>query len=138
MNGGLYHASDGGGENCYSGRDAPPLGSIRQPALHWRACGRASDATGPSVSNCKARSSPCARSGSEVVIKHEDIKGFMPGMTMPFTVKDDALLSGKQPGDLVTATLVVGETQALPVVAHEDRTRGARPSRRHRRRRPTS
>jgi len=48
----------------------------------------------------------------EVVIKHEDIKGFMPGMTMPFTVKDTALLSGKQPGDLVTATLVFGETEA--------------------------
>src|SRR5512145_304603 len=48
----------------------------------------------------------------EVVIKHQDIKGFMPGMTMPFTVKDTALLTGKQPGDLVTATLVVGETEA--------------------------
>ena len=48
----------------------------------------------------------------EVIIKHEDIKGFMQGMTMPFTVNDDTLLSGKQPGDLVTATLVVGETQA--------------------------
>jgi protein SCO1/2 len=31
---------------------------------------------------------------------------------MPFTVKDAALLSGKEPGDLVTATLVVGETSA--------------------------
>ena len=49
---------------------------------------------------------------NEVVIKHEDIKGFMPGMTMPFTVKDPALLSGRERGDLVTATLVVGETQA--------------------------
>ena len=48
----------------------------------------------------------------EVVIKHEDIKGFMPGMTMPFTVKDTSLLTGKQPGDLVTATLVVGQTEA--------------------------
>jgi protein SCO1/2 len=46
------------------------------------------------------------------VIKHEDVKGFMPGMTMPFTVQDPALLSGKERGDLVTATLVVGETQA--------------------------
>jgi protein SCO1/2 len=36
----------------------------------------------------------------------------MPAMTMPFTVKDPALLSGKEPGDLVTATLVVGETSA--------------------------
>jgi len=49
---------------------------------------------------------------SEVVIKHEDIKGFMPGMTMPFKVKDTSLLDGKQPGDLVAATLVVGEVDA--------------------------
>ncbi len=49
---------------------------------------------------------------SEVVIKHQDIKGFMPGMTMPFKVKDGALLQGKEPGDLVTATLVVGEVDA--------------------------
>lgn len=48
----------------------------------------------------------------EVVIKHGDVKGLMPGMTMPFTVKDPALLNGKAPGDLVTATLVVGEVQA--------------------------
>jgi len=49
---------------------------------------------------------------SEVVIKHGDIKGFMPGMTMPFKVKDGTLLEGKQPGDLVTATLVVAEVEA--------------------------
>ena len=59
----------------------------------------------------------------EVVIKHHDIKGFMQGMTMPFTVRDDALLTGKQPGDLVTATLVVGETRAylstLTTTGHE-------------------
>jgi protein SCO1/2 len=48
----------------------------------------------------------------EVVIRHEDIKGFMPGMTMPFIVDEPALLDGRQPGDLVTATLVVGESSA--------------------------
>ncbi|MGH7323240.1 MAG: copper-binding protein, partial [Candidatus Rokuibacteriota bacterium] len=48
----------------------------------------------------------------EVLIKHEDIQGFMPGMTMPFTVRDEALLKSVQPGDLVTATLVVAETDA--------------------------
>jgi protein SCO1/2 len=51
-------------------------------------------------------------SRNEVLIKHGDIKGFMPAMTMPFTVKDAELLAGKQPGDLVTATLVVGDTNA--------------------------
>ncbi len=49
---------------------------------------------------------------NELVIKHQDIKGFMPGMTMPFKVREAALLSGRQPGDLVTATLVVEEVNA--------------------------
>jgi protein SCO1 len=49
---------------------------------------------------------------NEVTIKHQDVKNFMPGMTMPFTVQDAALLAGKVPGDLVTATLVVAEVKA--------------------------
>ena len=49
---------------------------------------------------------------NELLIKHGDIKGFMPGMTMPFKVADPALLEGKAPGDLVTATLVVGEVES--------------------------
>ncbi len=48
----------------------------------------------------------------EVLIKHEDITGFMPGMTMPFKVKEVGLLEGREAGDLVTATLVVEETDA--------------------------
>jgi protein SCO1/2 len=61
---------------------------------------------------------------NEVTIKHEDIKGFMPGMTMPFTVQDPSLLRDRQPGDLVTATLVVEEVKAylstLTKTGHED------------------
>jgi protein SCO1 len=68
---------------------------------------------------------------NEVVIKHQDIKGLMPGMTMPFTVKDPSLLAGKQPGDLVTATLVIGEVQAhlstLTTTGHVDPTTPAPP-----------
>jgi protein SCO1 len=48
----------------------------------------------------------------EVLIKHGDIKSFMPGMTMPFKVRDRALLTGKAPGDLVTAQLMVGTNEA--------------------------
>jgi len=48
----------------------------------------------------------------EVLLKHDDIKGFMPAMTMPYKVQDSSLLAGKQPGDLVRATLVVGEAEA--------------------------
>jgi protein SCO1 len=48
----------------------------------------------------------------EVLVKHQDIKGFMPAMTMPYKVEDPALLKDKAAGDLITATLVVGETRA--------------------------
>jgi protein SCO1 len=44
---------------------------------------------------------------AEATIKHEEIKGFMPAMTMPYRVSDPKLLAGIVPGDLVTATLVV-------------------------------
>lgn len=43
----------------------------------------------------------------EILVKHDDIPGFMPAMTMPYRVKDAALLTDRAPGDLITATLVV-------------------------------
>jgi protein SCO1/2 len=46
----------------------------------------------------------------EITVKHGDIKGFMPGMTMAFKVKDPGVMTGKEPGDLVRATLVVEDT----------------------------
>ena len=39
-------------------------------------------------------------------IRHEEIKGYMPPMTMPFTVKDTNELSGLQPGDYISFRLV--------------------------------
>ena len=44
---------------------------------------------------------------SEILVRHEDIKGFMPAMTMPYRVKDAALLKDRAAGDLITATLTV-------------------------------
>ena len=49
---------------------------------------------------------------NEVLVKHEDIPGFMPAMTMPYTVNDSALIKDKVAGDLITATLVVGSERA--------------------------
>jgi protein SCO1/2 len=43
----------------------------------------------------------------EATIKHEEITGFMPAMTMPYKVRDAKLLDGIAPGDLITARLVV-------------------------------
>jgi protein SCO1/2 len=48
----------------------------------------------------------------EVVVRHDDVPGFMPAMTMPFSVRDGRLLEGRSPGDVIKATLVVAETSA--------------------------
>lgn len=42
-------------------------------------------------------------------IAHEDIAGYMPAMTMPFKIKNDADLEMLKPGDEVTADLVVDD-----------------------------
>src|ERR1700682_4716289 len=40
-------------------------------------------------------------------IAHEDIEGYMPGMTMPFKIKSDADLAMLKGGDQITGNLVV-------------------------------
>ncbi|MEN3338773.1 MAG: hypothetical protein V7647_2449 [Acidobacteriota bacterium] len=47
------------------------------------------------------------RDRQELTIKHGDIRGFMPAMTMAYKVKDASLLNGRTAGDLITATLVL-------------------------------
>jgi len=42
-----------------------------------------------------------------VILKHEEIKGFMPAMTMPYEVDDPKALDALAPGDLIDSTLVV-------------------------------
>jgi protein SCO1 len=44
---------------------------------------------------------------NEILVKHDDIPGFMPAMTMTYAVKDAALIKDRAAGDLITATLVV-------------------------------
>jgi protein SCO1/2 len=47
----------------------------------------------------------------ELTVKHDDIRGFMPGMTMPFKVRDAAALSARKPGETIRATLVVEQDE---------------------------
>lgn len=49
------------------------------------------------------------RSPTQVVIRHDDIPGLMPAMTMPFTVRDPALLADLQPGDPIYARLIADD-----------------------------
>jgi protein SCO1/2 len=50
------------------------------------------------------------RERQQLTVKHEDIPNFMPGMTMSFPVTSPALLDGREPGELITATLQVSES----------------------------
>jgi protein SCO1/2 len=48
---------------------------------------------------------------TESTVKHDDVKGFMPAMTMAFTIKEPKLLDGLRPGDLISATLVITDEE---------------------------
>jgi protein SCO1 len=47
-----------------------------------------------------------------VTVSHEDIKGLMAGMTMPFVVREEWVFDQAAAGDQITATLVVDETES--------------------------
>lgn len=49
---------------------------------------------------------------TEIRVRHDDVPGFMPAMTMPFSIKDPKLLDGLAPGDLIKATLVVTDEES--------------------------
>jgi Cu(I)/Ag(I) efflux system protein CusF len=42
---------------------------------------------------------------STIQINHEEIKGYMPAMSMPYKVKDKSLLEKIKPGDKVNFTM---------------------------------
>jgi len=52
------------------------------------------------------------KSERTATIAHEDIKGYMPAMTMPFKIKSDVDLEMLKAGDQVTGTLVVDDVES--------------------------
>jgi protein SCO1/2 len=44
---------------------------------------------------------------TEVTVKHDEVKGFMDAMTMPFAVREPSQASGLAVGDVIAATLVL-------------------------------
>ena len=47
-----------------------------------------------------------------VTVSHEEVKGFMPAMTMPFVLPDESALQFLAAGDEISATLVVDGAQS--------------------------
>ena len=50
----------------------------------------------------------------EVLLKHNDIPGLMPAMTMSYRLEDSSILSELHPGDLITASLLADHDAAGP------------------------
>jgi protein SCO1/2 len=88
---------------------------MRIPALllAWAlvvGCAHEAAHTYPIHGQVLAISSTRADGGSSVTLvtlKHDDIRGFMPAMTMPYAVKNPAETAGLAAGDVIDATLVV-------------------------------
>ena len=53
------------------------------------------------------------RDKMEILVKHEEIPGFMAAMTMPWKVQTANMLDNLGPGDLITSELVVENNQGV-------------------------
>jgi protein SCO1 len=85
------------------------LAVLALPALLLGACAR-----GPAPRHYELTGQVVSVSsdGRELVVHHDDVKGFMPAMTMPFRLKDAALGRDRRPGDLIRATLMVTDEES--------------------------
>ena len=94
-----------------------PLLTLALPLVFLAGCGQPSEPAADSNASASAAHErvfqvkgvvmevkPDAKS---VTIKHEEIPGYMPAMTMPFAVKDPNVLAGVQPGDEVSFRMIV-------------------------------
>ena len=55
-------------------------------------------------------------SKGEVTLNHEAIPGFMEAMTMPYKLKDPSILSELHPGDVITADVLVSQSEDADVL----------------------
>ena len=53
------------------------------------------------------------RDKMEILVKHEEIKGLMPAMTMPWKVQTANMLDTLEAGDLITSEIEVNSSQAV-------------------------
>ena len=49
----------------------------------------------------------------EATVKHGEISGLMPAMTMPYKIKERSELDAVKPGDVIDATLTIAENDAF-------------------------
>lgn len=83
-------------------------------ALVSAACSQPAPATPPARYPIAGQVLAVNTEARKLTVKHGDIEGLMPGMTMTFDVASPTDLVGREPGDLIAATLEVSsETSRL-------------------------
>jgi protein SCO1/2 len=96
-------------------------------------CARGAAHTYPIHGQILAISSPGTDGRVEITLKHDDIRGFMPAMTMPYAVERASDAAGLGAGDVIDATLVVNGSdvhlEALRKTGHAALPPDARPVR---------
>ncbi|GAA5482573.1 SCO family protein [Haloferula sargassicola] len=80
----------------------------------FAACSRQESADISGAKRFEVRGRVCGveAADSTLLIQHEDIPGFMPSMTMPFTVGAGEGIDGVKTGDAVEFEFVVGDTES--------------------------
>jgi protein SCO1 len=87
---------------------------------------------GPRRYAMKGRVVSIDKAQKEVTVDHGDIPGFMGAMTMPYPVKNAALLDALAPGDEITADVVAADSEVwlenFVVTKKADQTGATSPS----------
>jgi protein SCO1 len=96
---------------CYHDRVRPPLlrRAIPCVVLLAAACSRG---PAPRQFQLTGQVVTVASDATQLVVRHDEIKGFMPAMTMPFRLKEASLGRDRRPGDLIRATLMVTDEES--------------------------
>ena len=96
------HSSDLG---VYAAKIALAIGA----PLFFAGCGKKTEPPGSSVLHYEARGlvRGTAPDHKTVEVEHEDIPGFMPSMTMPFTARDESEIATLKMGDAISFRLNV-------------------------------
>lgn len=108
--------------NASPGRTAAAGALLLLVAGSLCSCNRTAESPSPDADSANAHSTQQVFNVKGVVvsvkprektveIKHEEIPNYMPGMTMPFDVKDTNELTGLAPGDPVAFRLTVTDTE---------------------------